>query len=131
MRVLHGEANPILATQETWDQIAVLKVELSNYNPKDIFNMDDMHFFKMAPNKALWNHVVSGQKKIKNCITIGLCANMDGFLKVPLLIINKHRNPCPLSRRKIEPPNNMGIWWYSYKKAWMIALLFQDWIYQV
>lgn len=85
-------------------------------------------FFKMALNRTLRDHAANGQKKCKDRITVGLYANIDGSFKCPPLIINKHLNPRPFSRRKIKRPNNLGIWWYANPKTWMTALVFQNWL---
>lgn len=99
------------SNDKSWDQNAALKASLSCYDPKDLFDMDKIGlFFKMAPNKTLCDHVMNGQKKIKDWMTIGLCANINGSFKLPPLVINKHRNPCPFSRHKIKRPSNLGIY---------------------
>lgn len=45
-------------------------------------------FFRLEPNKSLTIHQFNGNKKNKEKITVALTSNMDGSMKLPLLIIN-------------------------------------------
>lgn len=129
LRMMHGEADSCQVNEDTWDQITTLKATLQVYEPCDVFNMDETGlFFKLQPNKSLRDRAVKGQKKDKTRLTLGLCANMDGSMKFPPLIINKAAMPRAFSQRKIKFPNNLGIMWYSNARAWMKGDVFQDWV---
>lgn len=52
----------------------MLKVALSQYNPKDMYSMDKIGlFYKLASNNILRDDVASGIKKRKDRLTVGLC----------------------------------------------------------
>ncbi|CAM6113231.1 unnamed protein product [Calypogeia fissa] len=126
---MHGKADSVELTDDIWDKFHALKDTLSGYEARDVFNVDETGlFYKLQPNKTLRDSAVKGQKKDKTQITVGLCANMDGSIKAPPLIIHKSKNPRTFASRRIKRPNNLGITWYSNKKAWMTGEVFQDWM---
>lgn len=128
-RVLHGEANSVEVTEDVLNQMEALKAKCSMYEKRDIYNMDETGlFFKLQPNKTLSDRVIAGQTKDKTRITVGLCSNADGSVKLPPMIINHFKNPRCFSSRRIKLPNNLGITWYANKTAWMNQHVFQDWV---
>ena len=70
------------------------KERIQDYQPKDIFNMDETGlFFRLLPDKTLSNSKTNkGVKKQKDRITIALCANSDGSEKVKPFVIGKPQN---------------------------------------
>jgi hypothetical protein len=67
---------------------------------------------------------MSGKKKSKSRISVGVCANADGSDKLSLLFIGKSKQPrcfkkmTARSRRKLQ--------YYSNKKAWMKKDIFEE-----
>jgi hypothetical protein len=62
---------------------------LDMYSPADIFNMDETAlFYRMAPSQTLATKSMSGHKKDKSRVTVGLCCNMDGSEKLAPIVIN-------------------------------------------
>lgn len=101
------------------------------FDPKDMYNMVESRLlFKMQPNKTLWDQGMARQKKCKEHIVVGMCANMDGNLKLPLIVINKPKNPHPFSCKKIKWLNNLGIYWYANKKILMTRPMFINWLHR-
>ncbi|KAK7092862.1 hypothetical protein V1264_008545 [Littorina saxatilis] len=103
----------------------VLKPTLRRYDPKDVFNADEMGlFWRLLPNKTLaFKHEkCHGGKKSKDRITVMVCASMDGE-KVPLLAIGKFKNP-----RCFKGIKHLPIKYAANKKAWMTSAVFEEWL---
>lgn len=67
LRMLHGEAESSILNEQTWAQFAVVKAALCEYEPQDIYNMDEMGlFYRMHPNKTLRDHHISCVKRCKD-----------------------------------------------------------------
>jgi hypothetical protein len=47
----------------------------------------------MEPDRSLATKRLSGRKKDKERITVGLCINASGSDKLPPLVIGKYKNP--------------------------------------
>ena len=77
---------------------ADIQTELPEYDPANIYNMDETGlFYWLEPNATgpVW-----GKKRVKNRITVSLCVNATG--------------------KTFDPYNN--------KKAWMTSAIYQDWL---
>lgn len=71
-----------------------MKKDLAKYELVDTYNMNEMGlFYKMQPNKTLRDKEVSGMKKCKERLIVGLCNNIDSFVKLPPLVINRALMP--------------------------------------
>ena len=90
---LHGEAASV--ELETFHQRRQeLRTLLDGYAACDGFNMDETGlFYRMMPSRSLATILLSGKKKDKSCISIGLCSNLDGTEKLDPIVINKSLNP--------------------------------------
>ncbi|CAG8825535.1 11174_t:CDS:2, partial [Racocetra persica] len=64
-------------------------------------------------------------KKNKECISVSLCANADRSHKLAPLIIGKYTKPRCFKNVKI---NNLTMTYRSNAKAWMLVILFQEWL---
>lgn len=79
--------------QEEFKKIIATK----GLSKKQVFNMDESGLYlKQLPNRTSapkkFNNV-SGPKKQLERITIAGCCNVDGSLKIPLLVIGKSKKP--------------------------------------
>lgn len=129
MRVPHGEGGSVQLTESVWDRIHAIKAAIVGYEVRDVFNMDETGlFYKLAPNRTLADSVVSGEKRGKERLTVGLCANMDGSIKLPPLVINKSLKPRAFTHRSVRNPENLGLEWYANRKAWMTGEVFSKWL---
>ncbi|SPO31912.1 uncharacterized protein UTRI_10314 [Ustilago trichophora] len=125
-RIKHGEAASIPRIQQ--EKILELKEEISNYQPDDIYNMDETGlFFRLQGQHALTNTIIPGFKTPKDRITIVICSNSTGNHKLPLWIIGKFANPRAF--KSIKNTNRLPAIYKSNKKAWMNSILFKEWIY--
>jgi hypothetical protein len=68
---------------------------------------------------------MSGKKKDKFRITLGVACNADGSLKLPLFYIGKSKNPRCF--KNVSPPKR-GFYYRNNKKAWMNAQLFEEFV---
>jgi len=66
---------------------------------------------------------MSGKKKEKFRITIGLACNADGSEKFDPIYIGKSKKPRCF---KNNSPEQQGFYYCNNKKAWMTATLFEE-----
>ena len=61
---------------------------IRNYYPRDVYNMDETGlFFAISPDRSLiTSEFVNGTKKLKNRISLAVCANADGSEKSQQLV---------------------------------------------
>ena len=86
----NGEKND--ESVDTWSS-TVLAELLENFEPRIIYNADETGiYFRALPDSTLSfpRGKLSGNKKIKYCITALVTVNMNGS---PLLTIGKSKNP--------------------------------------
>ncbi|XP_064479113.1 tigger transposable element-derived protein 6-like [Ornithodoros turicata] len=98
-----------------------LKKVLLEYEPDDIFNADQTAlFFKLLPERTM---KVKGSKRSKERVTVLLCCNMTGSVKVKPLVMGKSRKPNAFKNVRSIPVD------YDFNnKAWMTARIFTDWL---
>ncbi|XP_046571685.1 jerky protein homolog, partial [Haliotis rubra] len=88
-QVLQGEAasadkTAVIAGREE------LKKVLSEYDAEAIFNIDETGlFYRLGPNYTLATKATPGVKRSKDRITVALCANASGTVKVKPFVIAK------------------------------------------
>jgi hypothetical protein len=78
---------------------------------------------RAPPDQGLSTMKMSGKKKDKFRITVGLACNADGSEKMPLFFIGKSKQPRCFDKR---PPKSYGIYYRNNQKAWMTAELFEE-----
>ena len=89
-----------------------------------MFNMDKTAlFYQLEPARTLVSAAEAdarGSKRSKVRVTLALCANMDGSIKIKPLFIGKAKSPRPF--RRIVPARYV---WYGHStNAWMTTPLF-------
>ena len=123
-RTLHGEASsvdPIVVSSGRED----LKRLLSQYSPKDVYNIDETGlFFCMPPSRSLTTGPQHGTKQYKDRITIAFCTNADGSDKVKPFVIGKSAKPRCF--RDFSPSTYVR--YANNQKAWMTSYLFGEWL---
>ena len=67
---------------------------------------------------------MSGKKKDKFHLTLGLACNSNGSEKMPLFFIGKYKKPHAF---KNNTPASYGFDYHNNNKAWMTAELFEEW----
>lgn len=115
------------ALVESWKES--LPALISSYSPDDVFNCDELGlFFKLTPSRS---YAIKGKsfrtgKHSKERVTLLLCANMSGSEKLPPLLIGKSANP-----RCFKGVTRKPVRYRFNKKAWMTAVLFEEWLNSV
>ncbi|XP_046564291.1 tigger transposable element-derived protein 6-like [Haliotis rubra] len=103
-----------------------LKSVLKNYDEDDIFNLDETGlFYKLGPNHTLASKKTPGVKKSKERVTVALCCNATGTIKVKPFMIGKFRRPHCFG--KDFNPEIYARYRFN-KKAWMTSDMFCDWL---
>ncbi|OAE35364.1 hypothetical protein AXG93_3493s1000 [Marchantia polymorpha subsp. ruderalis] len=92
----------------------------------DIYNMNETRlFFRMLADNSLATKQMEGRKAQKKQITLAVCCNGDVNDKLPLWIIGKFQNQCCFKNLNRE---NLGCRYHWNLKAWMIHVIFSEWI---
>ena len=109
---------------DTGRQEALRKMQ--NYSKRNIFNIDETGlFFRMLPDRSLTTaEYTKGTKKIKERITVALCANADGTEKIKPLVIGKSLKPRCFKNFVVE----LYVDYKANKKSWMNSLIFRDYL---
>ncbi|XP_037555333.1 tigger transposable element-derived protein 4 [Dermacentor silvarum] len=113
------------ATCNDW-RLTKLKDLLREYNPRDIYNVDETAvFYQMLPQKtlALAGDSCTGGKHSKVRITVLVGANMTGTDKLKLFVIGKSKSPRCFKNIKTLP-----VTYTANAKAWMTRSLFEQWL---
>ncbi|XP_054709229.1 tigger transposable element-derived protein 4-like [Uloborus diversus] len=125
-KVVSGESVDVSDEScEQWKN-EVLKPVLKEYQPKDVFNCDEMGlFFKCLPDKTLTfkGDKCFGGKRSKDRITVLVTSNMTGEEKLKLLVIGKSKNP-----RCFKGIKSLEVNYQNSRKAWMTGEIFEKWL---
>lgn len=78
------------------------------------------------PDCGLAMHQLSGKKKEKFCITIGLACNADGTEKLEPIFIGKSSKPQCFKK---YTPEQCGFYYHNNKKAWMTSSIFEEYVF--
>lgn len=81
----------------------------------------------MAPDRAIAERRMEERKKEKTRLTYLACANGDGTEKIPLLFIGKARMSRVFAKNTGQ---QLGLDYHSNTKAWMITIMFYDWLWR-
>lgn len=103
-----------------------LKDRISLYDARDVFNADECGlFYKLSPDRTVAQSRPLGRKKMKDRITVLVCANANGSEKFELMFIGTAAKPRPFKKKSGK---EHGLDYHSNKKAWMTGALFSDWL---
>lgn len=129
-KLLQGERAdaPVESAEKFKERLPEL---LSSYEPKDIYNADEVGLFCWQVGRRTYTLDASdnaGTKQSKKRISILLVAAMDGHLE-KMVVINNAR--CPRAFKAIN--NDLqrlpsSIIWKWNKKAWMTTAIFSEWL---
>ena len=125
-KVVSGESGSVPEERCTEWKTTTLPSILAEYNPHDVFNMDETGlFFKCLPNKTLAfkNDKCFGGKHSKERVTVVFCCNVTGSEKLRPMVIGKSKRP-----RCFKNVKSLEVDYYANKKAWMTGEIFEEWI---
>jgi hypothetical protein len=90
--------------------------------PFSVLNMNETGpFYCMAPDRT----IASRQIENKTRMSVALCANADGKEKLEPFFIGHYLKPRAFQKKSAE---QLGLYYRTNYKAWMTALLFQEWL---
>lgn len=119
----YGESGSAIQSHDT--MISLIRDEITQYRPGDVFNCDESGlFWKMIPDTGLATMSLPGRKKDKSRITVHFCCNADGSERLPLWYIGSAKAPKAFKGINI----NSITWWRHNKKAWMNTIVFEEWL---
>lgn len=118
-----------LAVIDEYVQKFAVEMNFKDLQPCQIFNADESGlYFKSTPTNSYVDKDsvdAPGKKVMKERLTFMPCSNMDGSLKLPLMVIGKYLHPRPLKNLKVLP-----VHYAASKNAWMTRNLFKAWFFE-
>ena len=108
-----------------------LYVIIEHYDPENVYNMDETGlFFRLLPRYTLLMPYVDvssvrGEKKVKDRLSLVVCANCTGTHKVPCTLIGKPKSPACIKNRE------WPLKYISQEKAWMDVATCWKWFNDV
>ena len=84
---IHGESGDA-EMDNIEDQLNQLKSRIQQYDPNDVYNMDETAlFYNLAPDTTIAKEQIEGSKKDKTRITLAFMCNANGTDKLPPLFL--------------------------------------------
>ncbi|UYV69845.1 hypothetical protein LAZ67_7000956 [Cordylochernes scorpioides] len=128
----HGEgASSDAKAAETFTAEFEKLVVTECYLPQQVFNCDETGlFWKKMPKRTYITaeaNTMPGHKPMKDRLTLLLCANASGDLKVKPLLVYHSENPRAFKKHKVQK-SQLNVLWKSNTKAWVTRLLFVEWM---
>lgn len=130
--VRHGEAASAdeKAAQEFIEAFKKLILD-EGYIPQQVFNCDETGiFWKKMPRRTYITEEekkLPGHKPMKDRLTLALCANASGDLKIKPLLVYHSENPRAFKAHNVSK-DKLAVFWRSNAKAWVTRLLFVEWV---
>ena len=123
-RRIHGEANNI-SIDDVKELRGQIRFTLENIDRDVILNMDETGlFYREYPTSTISSSNRSGMKASKERITVALCCNANGTIKIKPFIIGKSKMPRCFKNFQIDK----FCYYNSNAKAWMTSILFQKYL---
>lgn len=107
-------------------------IDVEGYVADQVFNADETGiFWKKMPARTYLSKnekTAKGFKAAKDRVSLLLCSNASGdFITKPLVI---HRALNPRAFKGMDK-TKLPVYWRANKRAWMTAVLFKDWFYNL
>ena len=133
--VRHGEASSsdTKAAEEFVKLFEKIVIE-EGYVAQQVFNCDETGlFWKKMPRRTFITSEekkMPGHKPMKDRLTLALCANASGDLKIKPLLVYHSENPRAFKAHKVNK-DLLQVFWRANAKAWVTRLFFVEWVNQV
>ena len=105
-------------------------IESRNISLDQIFNCDETGLnFRLLPEKTLaasFERSVDGRKKSKERVTLNVCSNASGTIKLPIHLIGKAKKPRCFKGINMEL---LPVVYSAQKNAWMEGSIFYEWFH--
>jgi len=133
--VRHGEAaSSNKDTAEKFVGEFKIFVESEAFSPNQVFNCDETGlFWKKMPRRTYITKEeksLPGHKPMKDRLTLLLCANASGDMKIKPLLVYHSENPRVFKKNHVIK-SNLGVMWRANSKAWVTRQFFTEWMYEV
>lgn len=103
-------------------------VKQGGYSLDQIFNCDETGLnFRLLPTKTLaqsFQKSADGRKKSKDRVTLNLCSNASGTIKLPVQLIGKAKKPRCFKGIDMKL---LPVYYCNQKNSWMDCGLFHEW----
>ncbi|XP_071977828.1 methionine aminopeptidase 1D, mitochondrial isoform X1 [Engystomops pustulosus] len=104
------------------------------YLQQQVFNCNETRlFWKKMPRRTYITEEESampGPKPMKDRLTLLLCTNASGELKVKPLLVYHSENPRAFKKCKVQK-SQLNVMWRSSSKPWVTRILFVEWMNMV
>ena len=101
-------------------------VEERNLSLNQVFNCDETGLnFRLLPNCTLaagFEKIAAGRKKSKDCVTLNLCSNASGTIKLPVHLIGTAQRPRCFKKVNMKL---LPVKYTNQKNAWMTTEQFK------
>lgn len=134
IRQLSFQGEKLSADKEAADQfVPKFKklLEEKKLSLNQVFNCDETGLnYRLLPQSTLassFEKSVDGRKKSKDRVTLNVCANATGTIKLPIHLIGKAQRPRCFKGIKMEL---LPLKYSGQTNAWMTSNTFYDWFHQ-
>ncbi len=123
-RKLYGEAYK--SQLENYDDfMKVLHSKILEYGEDNVFNADETGlFYKLIPCRTICKTTKTGYKLLKDRISVLLCTNMSGSIKIKPIVIGKFGKPRCL--KNFDTKNLVT--YTNSSRGWMTTAIFSNWL---
>ncbi|XP_066977870.1 tigger transposable element-derived protein 1-like [Macrobrachium rosenbergii] len=109
-------------------------VDENGFMPNQMFNCDETGlFWKRMPKRTYITKEekkLPGHKPMKDRLTLLLCANASGDLKIKPLLVYHSETPRIFKKHKVIK-SKLNVMWKSNAKAFVTTQIFREWICEV
>ncbi|XP_026547967.1 tigger transposable element-derived protein 1-like, partial [Notechis scutatus] len=134
--VRHGEAassDTAAAAAEAFAKDFAKFVEAEGYVPQQVFNCDQTGlFWKKMPKRTYITQeemAMPGHKPMKDRLTLLLCANASGDLKIKPLVVYQYENPRAFKQHNVNKAR-LPVMWRANTKGLVTRSLFLEWLHE-
>ncbi|XP_045609751.2 tigger transposable element-derived protein 1 [Procambarus clarkii] len=109
-------------------------VESEGYLPQQVFKCNEMGlFWKKMPKRTYITKeekALPGHKPMKDRLTLVLCGNASGDLKIKPLLVYHSENPSVFKKYNVDK-NKLNVMWRANSKACVTRQCFTEWVNEV
>ncbi|XP_039608453.1 tigger transposable element-derived protein 1-like isoform X1 [Polypterus senegalus] len=132
--VRHGEAASSNAeAAKEFVKIFTKLVEDEGYVPQQVFSCDETGlFWKRMPKRTYITQeekAMPGHKPMKERLTVLLCANASGDVKIKPLVVYQFENPRAFKQHKVNK-DTLPVMWRANTRGWVTRTLFLEWLHK-
>ncbi|XP_051783790.1 tigger transposable element-derived protein 1-like [Erpetoichthys calabaricus] len=108
-------------------------VKDQGYIPQQVFNCDETGLFWNRMPKRTYitqeEKAMPGHKPMKDRLTVLLCANASGDVKIKPLVVYQFENPCAFKQHNLNKAT-LPVMWRANTRGWVTRTLFLEWLHE-